>query len=300
MAKIIVCDTIADSAVQGLLDAGIEVDVKDSITLDELAEVIGEYDGMIVRSRTKVREALIDKASKLKVIIRGGVGLDSIDVAYAQNKGIDVRNTPTASTNAVAELVIGMMFGASRHIARADASMKAGGWEKKKLKGVELAGKTLGVIGYGRIGQLVGEKGKALGMKVVAYDPFVAHEDIISLDELCKVADYITLHLPHTPDTHNIVGAGQFALMKPKTYIIQASRGGTVDEAALLNALTNGKLAGAALDVFTEEPPKSDALRQLVELPQVVVTPHIGASTVEAQGRIGEEIVEIAKSYFGA
>lgn len=300
MAKLIVCDSIADSAVQGMRAAGIEVDVKDSITLEELADVIGDYEGMIVRSRTKVRAPLIDKAAQLKVIIRGGVGLDSIDVAYAQEKGIDVRNTPTASTNAVAELVLSLMFAVSRQVAVADAGMKAGRWDKKTLKGVELAGKTLGVIGYGRIGRLVGEKGKALGMQVLAYDPFVSHADIVSLEALCKTADYITLHLPHTPETHNIVGAAQFALMKSGAYLIQASRGGTVDEQALLAALEEGRLAGAALDVYTEEPPTSEFLRKLVALPQVVATPHIGASTVEAQDRIGEEIVDIAKSYFGA
>jgi len=298
MGKLLICDAVAASAVEAIRAAGIAVDVRDTITAEELMTVIGDYAGMVVRSRTKVRAPLIDKAPHLKVIIRGGVGLDSIDVAHAQDKGIDVRNTPTASSNAVAELAVGMMFALARHIATADASMKAGRWDKKKLKGTELAGKTLGVIGYGRIGRALGALGQALGMTVVAYDPYVQGENIVPLDELVAVADYVSLHLPHTPETHHVLGAAQMAQMKPTACVIQASRGGTVDEAALYDALTSGKLAGAGIDVYTEEPPQSEVLQKLIALPNVVASPHIGAATKEAQGRIGEEIVKLAKEYF--
>jgi D-3-phosphoglycerate dehydrogenase len=189
------------------------------------------------------------------------------------------------------------MLSLTRSIPAADASMKAGRWDKKKFKGTELARKTLGVIGYGRIGCALCEKAEALDMQVIAYDPYVDHEDIVLMDELLKKADIISLHLPHTEETHHILGAKQFQSMKPGVIIIQISRGGTVDEQALYDALVDGTVAAAALDVFTEEPPKSELLHKLVALPQVVATPHIGASTVEAQARIGEEIVELAVDY---
>lgn len=297
MGKLLVCDPIATSAVDAMRAAGVDVEVRDDITLEELAGIIGKYDGMVVRSRTKVRKDLIDKASQMKVIIRGGAGLDSIDVDHAQGKGIDVRNTPAANSNAVAELALGLMISLARHTAQADSSMKSGRWDKKKLKGTEIAGKTLGVVGYGRIGQLLGEKAKALGMKVVAYDPYVEHPDIIPLDEVLAAADYISLHIPMTPQTAGFINAESFAKTKKGAYLIQASRGGTVDEQALYTALTSGVLRGAALDVFTEEPPKSELLLNLVSLPNVIATPHLGAATVEAQNRVGDEIVKIAVSY---
>lgn len=297
MGKLLICDPVASSAVDAIRSAGVEVDVWDDITAEKLAEVIGDYEGMVVRSRTKVPAPLIDKAVQMKVIIRGGVGIDNIDAAHAQSKGIDVRNTPTASSNAVAELALGLMLALSRQIADADASMKAGKWEKKRFKGLELAGKTLGVIGYGRIGRTLGDKARALGMHVIAYDPFVNHEDVAPLADLVKSADIISLHLPHSAETHHLLGAQQFAAMKPGVLVVQASRGGTVDEQALYDALLNSTVVAAALDVYTEEPPKSDLLQKLVALPQVIATPHIGAATTEAQVRIGEEIVQLAIEY---
>ncbi|MDF1512276.1 MAG: D-2-hydroxyacid dehydrogenase [Anaerolineae bacterium] len=297
MGKLLICDPVDASSVEAIRATGIEVDVRDDISLEELAEVIGDYEGMVVRSRTKVRAPLIDKAGGLKLIIRGGVGLDSIDVAYAESKGIDVRNTPAASSNAVAELAVGMMFALCRNIAEADATMKAGKWEKKKYKGTELLGKTLGVIGYGRIGRAVGEKAKVLGMQVIAYDPYVTHPDVGLLEDVVKSADIITLHLPHTPQTHHILGSEQFAAMKPGVMLVQVSRGGTVDEQALYDAMEKGTVSAAALDVYTEEPPVSEFLKRLVALPQVIATPHIGAATVEAQTRIGDEIVKLAVAY---
>jgi D-3-phosphoglycerate dehydrogenase len=297
MTRLIVCDPIDASAVEAIRDLGIDVDVRDDITLDALAEIIGDYDAMIVRSRTKVREPLIDKATSLKLIVRAGVGLDSIDVDYADSKGITVANTPAASTNAVAELTLGLMLSLARHIPRADATMKAGEWAKKQLKGTEIQGKTLGVIGYGRIGQAVGEKAKALGMTVVAHDPYVKHEDIVDFDELLASVDYVTLHLPHIESTHHLLSTDEFAKMKPGVRVVHAARGGVIDEAALYDALQEGHVAAAALDVYSEEPPTGDLLRDLVELPQVVATPHIGAGTTEAKARIGDEIIKKVKKH---
>lgn len=297
MAKVLICDSVDAQAVDAMRAAGIEVDVRDTITLDELGQVIGEYDGIVVRSRTKVRAPVLEDPGKLKLIIRGGVGVDSIDVAVAESKGIKVINTPAASSNAVAELALGMIFSLARSLAWADASMKAGKWEKKKLEGAEVAGKTLGIIGYGRIGRTLAEKARALGMTVVAYDPYIVSPDLVALEELLPVADYVSLHIPHTAETHNLLGAVQFAMMKPGACVVNAARGGTVDEDALYAALVSGHLAGAALDVFTEEPPQSAALHKLIALPQVIATPHIGAATVEAQERIGGEIVKLVQDY---
>lgn len=297
MAKVLICDSVDAQAVEAMRAAGVEVDVRDTITLDELGQVIGDYDGIVVRSRTKVRAPLLENPGKLKLIVRGGVGLDSIDVALAESKGIKVVNTPAASSNAVAELALGMIFSLARSLAWADASMKAGKWEKKKLEGSEVAGKTLGIIGYGRIGWVLAEKARALGMTVVACDPYINNAGLITLEKLLSVADYISLHIPHTVETHNLLGAEQLARMKKGACLINASRGGTVDEDALYAALISGHLAGAALDVFTEEPPQSESLKKLIALPQVIATPHIGAGTVEAQERIGGEIVKLVQDY---
>jgi len=297
MAKLLICDPVSSSAVEAIRALGVTVDVRDSITIDELGEVIGDYDAIVVRSRTKVRTPILENPGNLKVIIRGGVGLDNIDVDFAESKGVHVRNTPAASSNAVAELALGLLFALARRTAYADATMKAGQWEKKRLKGLELSGKTLGIIGYGRIGKLLGEKAKALGMDVVAYDPYIKHDDLVSLEDLLKQVDYISLHVPHTDATHHLLGAEQFAVVKPGVRIVDAARGGVVDEEALYDALADERVAGAALDVYSEEPPKSEALRKLVELPQVIATPHIGAATREAQARIGDEIAAIVKEY---
>jgi len=293
MGKLLICDPVDASAVKAMRAAGVQVDVRDDISLEDLAAVIGEYEAIVVRSRTKVKADLIDHGTNLKLIVRGGVGVDTIDVAHAESKGIVVRNTPAASSNAVAELALGMMFALVREIPRADSSMKAGKWEKKRFEGIELSGKTLGIIGYGRIGRTLAAKARALGMNVVAYDPYLKHEDLVALDVLLGAADFVSLHIPHTQETHNLLGEPELAMMKHGAYLVNAARGGTVDEQALYGALVSGHLAGAALDVFTEEPPKSEALLQLIGLPQVIATPHIGAATGEAQERIGGEIVTI-------
>jgi D-3-phosphoglycerate dehydrogenase len=297
MGKLLICDPVDESAIQEMREAGVEVDVHDDITPEELAEIIGQYEGIVVRSRTKVPRELIDRATSLKVIIRGGVGLDSIDVAHAQEKGIAVRNTPEANSNAVVELVLGLMIALARNITGADKAMKEGKWTKKSLQGTEIEGKTLGIIGYGRIGQMLGAKAEALGMHVVACDPYIQDTDLVCLDELLKAADYISLHVPGGAETRNLLDAEKLSSAKHGVYIIQASRGGTVDEAALYAGLTSGQVAGAALDVYTEEPPKSELLQNLVALPQVIATPHIGAATEEALARVGGEVATLAISY---
>jgi len=294
--KIIICDPTAPSAIEAMRKAGIEVDVRDDITPQELETVIADYDGMVVRSRTKVRETLIDKAANLKVIIRGGVGLDNIDVKYAESKGIEVRNTPSASSNSVAELTIGYLLALVRQIPQLTASMKAGKWEKKAFsKGSELSGKTLGLIGCGNIGRSVAQKAAALGMNVIFYrrtPTEVPGATQVSLDEIFTTSDFISLHVPHTPETHYIIGAEALAKMKEGVYIINCGRGGTLDEAALYEAIASGKVAGAALDVYEDE--KQERGKRFMDLPQVIGSPHIGAGTSEAKARVGEEVAQIA------
>lgn len=302
MAKVLICDPVDAEAVARMRTAGLEVEVKDTITPEELAQVIAGYDGMVVRSRTKVRQPLIDQATHLKLIVRGGVGLDTIDADYARGKGIKVLNTPRANSAAVAELVIGLMLALARHLTVADSTMKAGKWEKKALEGTEIAGKTLGLIGYGRIGQILAEKAAALGLTVLAYDPYVevkgAGVRAATLEEILTTADYISLHVPVTPETKGMIGAAQLAQMKPTAYLINAARGGVVDEAALYEALVAKQIAGAALDVYTEEPPKSEALLKLIALPNLVALPHLGASTEEALARVGGEVADLVINFF--
>ena len=288
--KIIICDSTDASAIKKMRSAGLEVDVRDKITSEELPEVLPAYDGMVVRSRTEVRAPLIDAAPNLKVIVRGGVGLDNIDVDYALSKGILVLNTPAASSASVAELVIGYMFAMARHIYETSASMKAGKWEKKKFKGQELGGKVLGILGLGNIGREVARRAMALGMTVIAYDPYVSGikgVEMVSLDEIFVRSDYLTLHLPHTDETHHIISTAEFEKMKPGVRVINCARGGVVDEDALYEALVSGKVAGAALDVYANEPSKG---HKLFSLDQVIGSPHIGAATEEAQSRVGEEV----------
>lgn len=290
--KIIVCDKTEKEAIEMMRAAGLEVDVRDDITPEELVQVLNGYDGMVVRSRTKVKKPLIDAAPNLKVIVRGGVGLDTIDVEHARSKGITVMNTPQASSASVAELAIGYMLALARAIVPATDSMRAGKWEKKKFEGVEIGGKVLGVVGIGNIGKEVAKRAQALGMTVLAYDPYVTNAngyELVTLDEVFARSDYITFHLPFTPETANMVGAEQFAQMKDGVRIINCARGGIIDEDALYEAITSGKVAGAALDVFATEPLEG---HKLFSLPQVIGSPHVGAATKEAQGRIGVEVAE--------
>jgi len=268
------------------------VETNFEITPEELPNILPAYDGMVVRSRTKVRQPLIDLCPNLKVIVRGGVGLDTIDAEYARSKGIAVMNTPKASSASVAELAVGYMFVLARSICKATSTMKAEKWEKKSFEGDELGGKTLGLIGIGNIGKEVAKRAQALGMTVIANDPYVKEAEgvkLVTLDELLGQADYISLHLPKTKDSAGMIGKAQFDKMKTGVRIINCARGGIVDEAALYEALTNGKVAGAALDVFAEEPPTD---WKLLKLDNVIGSPHIGAATREAQGRVGAEVAE--------
>lgn len=297
--KVLVCDKTEKEAIEQMRAAGLAVDVRDDITPEDLMKVLPAYDGMVVRSRTKVRQPLIDVCPNLKVIVRGGVGLDTIDADYAKSKGITVMNTPLASSASVAELTIGYMFALARSIYKATASMKSEKWDKKAFEGDEIGGKTLGLIGIGNIGKEVAKRASALGMTVVAYDPYVKSMDgvkLVTLDELLAQADYISLHLPKTKESANMIGAAQFAKMKNGVRIINCARGGIIDESALYEALTSGKVAGAALDVYAEEPPTD---WKLLKLDNVIGSPHIGAATKEAQGRVGAEVaaklIEFAK-----
>jgi len=294
--RLLVCDPTAPSAIEAMREAGIEVDVRDSITLEDLEAAIPDYDALVIRGRTKVREPLIDKAINLKLIVRGGVGLDNIDVSYAQSKGVEVRNTPTASAISVAELTIGYLLALLRRIPQATASMRAGKWEKKPFgKGTDLAGKTLGLIGCGNIGSAVAERAAALGVEVLFYRRTPTEMDCanqVPLDELFARSDLISLHVPHTPATRYIVGAEAFEKMKDGVYIVNCGRGGTLDEAALYDAIVSGKVAGAALDVFEDE--KVERGKRFMDLPQVISSPHMGAGTGEAKARVGDEVAQIA------
>jgi len=293
--KVLICDAIAKDAVEGLKGLGIEVVENTSVEKEELAGIIGDYDGVIIRSRTKIRKDLIDAAAgKLDFIIRAGVGLDNIDVEYAREKGIEVINTPEASTNGVAELAVAHMLALLRHIPQATARMKKGEWPKKELKGNELGSCTVGIIGIGRIGRRTAELVKGFGAKAIGYDPYVDEVQgmdikIVDLDELLTNSDIVSLHLPHSEETHHLIGAKELEKMKESVYLVNCARGGTIDEDALYEALKNKKIRGAALDVFETEPP---ADRKLMELDNFICTPHLGAQAVESSNRVGEEVVK--------
>ena len=288
--KILICDKTENEYIEQMRAAGLSVDVRDDITPEELFTVLPAYDGMVVRSRTKVRQPLIDVCPNLKVIVRGGAGLDTIEHEYAKSKGITVMNTPLANGLSVAELALGYMFMLARDLYKATATMKAEKWDKKSFTGDEIGGKTLGIIGYGNIGHEIAKRAIAMGMTVIAYDPFVTSQNgakLVTLDDLLTQSDYITLHLPKTKESANMIAAQQFAKMKNGVRIINCARGGIVNEEALYEALTSGKVAGAALDVFAEEPPTD---WKLLKLDNVIASPHIGAGTKEAQARVGAEV----------
>ena len=302
MLKILVTDGMDKGAVCTLKDIGHEV-TEQFFEPEELKEQVKNFNVMIVRSATKVRKEIIDSAlqsGNLKLIIRGGVGVDNIDVSYAESKGIKVRNTPKASSSAVAELALGHMFSLARFIGIANVTMREGKWNKKKYTGIELSGKTLGLIGFGRIGRELAKKAKALGMKIVYTDILGLAKDcseysFVSPDKLLADSDFISLHVPGNKDKSPVIGKPEFSKMKDGVYLINCARGSVVDEVALLEALNSGKFAGAGIDVFLEEPTKN---LELVNHEKVSVTPHIGASTKEAQKRIGAEVVSIIKENF--
>ena len=300
--KVLICDKTEASALDRIRAAGIEVDNRPTITPEELVRDAALYDGMVVRSRTRITSEVIDAAANLKIIVRGGVGLDNIDVKDAQAKGIQVRNTPKASSNSVAELALGYMLALARRIPQAAMSMVAGSWLKKELEGTEVAGKTLGLIGFGNIGGTLGRKADALGMAVLFYDVITPSDpgpaQQVPLDELLRRSDFISLHVPKVPATTNMINSATIAQMKDGVYIINCARGGIVDEDALYDALASGKVAGAALDVFVDEKvnPGNARLFSLKDrngLNLVIGSPHIGASTVEGQARVGGEVADI-------
>lgn len=298
--KVLICDKVSKDAIEKMRNAGIEVDDKAGIAPEELLSIVENYDAIVVRSATKVRKEVIERAKNLKLIVRGGVGVDNIDVQTANEKGIEVKNTPKASTESVAELTIGLIFSLARKIPRADSSMKEGKWEKKLFEGIEVGGKTIGIIGIGRIGQSVAKKAKELGMNVLAYDLYIKETPypfikMVSKEELLKTADFITLHIPFDKNAGPTLGEKEFEIIKEGAFIINVARGGTVDEKALLKALNSNKLAGAAIDVFEKEP--SDNF-DLIKHPLTICTPHIGASTKEGQERVGNEVAEIIIEYF--
>ncbi len=293
--KILVTDGMDPGSIQQLQALGHQVTEK-FYPSEELGLALQSYDAVVVRSKTKLRQTHLDQAAggRLKLIVRGGVGVDNIDVAYAQSKGICVRNTPCASSASVAELALGHILSLARYIGISNATMRQGQWNKKQYQGTEIAGKTLGLIGFGRIAQELAWRAKALGMQVVYYqrrgDAQVEGCQYLPLEALLRQSDYVSLHIPMPKDNVPVLGAAELALMKPTAYIINTARGGVVEEKALLEALDAGRLAGAALDVFTQEPVENAAI---LNHPKISLTPHIGGATHEAQARIGQEIVQI-------
>lgn len=302
MIRILATDGMEKAAVEKLRNSGFEV-VEQFYEPEELKEQVKNFDVVVVRSATKIRQPIIDAAletKKLKLVIRGGVGVDNIDVDYAKMNGIEVRNTPNASSASVAELTIGHMFSIARYIGISNFTMRNGKWNKKKYEGIELGGKTLGLVGFGRIAREVAKRAKALGMNIIYTDifgPFEGFEEFkcLTLDELISSADFISLHIPAAPDKKAVIGPDQIAKMKDGVFIVNCARGGVVDENALLDALDSGKVAAAALDVYEEEPTKNE---RLLQHEKVSLTPHIGAATAEAQERIGEEIIDIITKFF--
>lgn len=303
MVRILATDGMDKSAIEKLQAKGFEV-VKQFYEPEELKQKVKEFDCLVVRSATKVRVPIIDaaaEAGRLKLIIRAGVGIDNIDYEYAESKGIKVTNTPKSSSDSVAELALALMFAAARFVNVAGHTMREGKWEKSAYNGIELRGKTLGIIGYGRIGRALGCMATAIGMKVIAYDivevPGAEKDcvEFVTMDELLANSDFISLHTPGAKGCPPIINAETIAKMKDGVVIINTSRGNSLDEAALIAALDSGKVFAAGVDVYAEEPCKNTAL---VSHPKVACTPHIGASTAEAQKRIGEELVEIITNFF--
>ena len=302
MIRVLVADGMESAAIEDLRAKGFEV-VDEHYDAEILGEKLQDFDVLVVRSATKVRKPIIDKAienPRLKLVIRGGVGVDNIDVAYAMENGIKVTNTPNASSASVAELTIAHMFAIARFVHIANVSMRNGKWDKKKYEGIELNGKTLGLVGFGRIAREVAKKASALGMNIIYTDVIGKAEGFnefkyCDLDSVLKNSDFVSLHIPFDKQKGAVIGKEQFDMMKDGSYLVNCARGGVVDEKALLEALDNGKLAGACVDVFEEEPSKNEAL---INHPRVSVTPHIGASTLEAQTRIGAEVVSTIVDFF--
>src|SRR5438477_8715623 len=301
--KVLISDALSPAAVQIFKDRGVEVDFQPNLgkDKDKLAEIIGDYDGLAIRSATKATAKIIAKAKKLRVIGRAGIGVDNVDIPAATAKGVIVMNTPFGNSITTAEHAITLMLALARQIPQADASTQAGKWEKNRFMGVEITGKTLGIIGCGNIGAIVADRALGLHMKVIAYDPFLSPEraadlgvEKVDLEELLRRADFMTLHAPLTEKTKNILDAKALARTRKGVRIINCARGGLVDEAALRAALDSGHVAGAAFDVFTTEPA---AENPLFGHPNVICTPHLGASTNEAQENVALQVAEQMSDY---
>jgi len=302
VAKVLICDHVEVEKLA--LGPGVVVDYKPTITKEELLAVAAEYDAFIVRSRTKIDRAVLDKATRLRLVARPGTGLDNVDVEYAKSKGVTVVNSPESLVEAVAEHVVLLMLALSRKLVVADVGTRAGKWEKNALIGKELKGKVLGIVGLGRIGRRIAEIAKTLGMSIMFYDVITIPPEVVaslgakvvSLDELFQSSDFITLHVPMTPETAHMIGAQKLSQMKKTAFLINSSRGGVIDESALADALRNGVIAGAALDVFEKEPPAGPIL----SAPNTVLTPHIGGQTEEAQVNAIVVIGEKVRAFFSS
>ncbi|MBD2314992.1 phosphoglycerate dehydrogenase [Desertifilum sp. FACHB-1129] len=296
MPKVLVCDPIDQVGID-ILSQVAQVDVKTGLPTEELVKIVPEYDALMIRSGTRVTQEIIEAGAQLKIIGRAGVGVDNVDVPAATRKGIVVVNSPEGNTIAAAEHALALMLSLSRHIPEANQSVKDSQWDRKRFIGTEVYKKTLGIVGLGKIGSHVAAAAKAMGMKLLAYDPFISAERaeqigcrLVELDLLFQESDYITLHIPKTPETTHLINADAIAKMKPTTRIINCARGGIIDEEALFTALKEGRIAGAALDVFESEPLGESSLRQLGQ--EVILTPHLGASTAEAQVNVAVDVAE--------
>lgn len=301
MLKILANDGMDKDAVKKLQEAGHNVDTE-HYDDDKLVEKLNEVDVVVIRSKTKIRKDLIDKVKggTLKLIVRAGVGIDNIDHVYAKEQGIEVKNTPNSSSDSVAELTLAHMFSLARHLQKSNVTMRKGEWNKKAYKGIELNGKTLGLIGFGRISKSLAKKASLLGMKINYFDIIGEDKELkdftyMSFEDVLKTSDFVSLHVPFIKENGAVISTKEFDMMKDGAYLINCARGGVVDEDALLKALDSGKITAAALDVFEEEPLKNEAI---YNHEKISLTPHIGASTEEAQKRIGNETIDVINAFF--
>lgn len=300
--KILVCDGLEAAAVAALQADGHDVDLRKSTPAEDLPAAIAAAECVVVRSATKITRDILAQAPALKLAVRAGVGLDNIDQAAAKERGVAVSNTPAATTTSVAELALGMMIALARHIPQGHGALQNGKWERKVLEGTELSGKTLGLLGFGRIGQGLAKLAVAFGMTVIAYDMYFNADaakqlgvQAASCDEVLTRSDYLSLHMPVTADTKNFINAERIGKLKAGVRIINTARGDLIDDAALAAAIKDGRVAGAAVDVYAKEPPPAD--HPLIGLPQVITLPHLGASTKEGQTRAGLEVVDVVRNF---
>lgn len=300
--KILICDGLDSAAVTQLEQDGHQVTLKKGISPEELAQLIPNAEVVVVRSATKITAAVLENATQLKLVVRAGVGLDNVDAIAAQARGITVANTPNATSISVAEHAFALMLALARHIPQGNLSTKSGGWERKTLEGTELYNKTIGILGFGRIGQEVAKRAKAFHMHVIVCDTVMDSEIInalevesVTMDELLKRCDYLSLHLPINDKTRQLINSDRIKTMKKGVRIINTARGGLIDTLALVSAVQSGHVAGAAIDVYDKEPPAKD--NPMFALPQIICVPHLGASTVEGQLRAGSEVARIVREF---